>query len=75
MAIEYHLKFGSIKGESAATKHKEEIELLSWSWGASNPTTIVGAGMSAGKVSMSDLSFTKHSGQVEPQAPGAFGHR
>ena len=60
MAIEYHLKFGSIKGESAATKHKEEIELLSWSWGACNPTTIVGAGMSAGKVSMSDLSFTKH---------------
>ena len=59
MAIEYLLKIGNIKGESVATKHKEEIELLSWSWGASNPTTIVGSGMSAGKVSMSDLNFTK----------------
>ena len=67
MAIEYHLKFGSIKGESAASKHKEEIELLSWSWGASNPTTIVGAGMSAGKVSMSDLSFTKHVDKSSPK--------
>jgi len=67
MAIEYHLKFGSIKGESAASKHKDEIELLSWSWGASNPTTIVGAGMSAGKVSMSDLSFTKRVDKSSPK--------
>ena len=67
MAIEYHLKFGSIKGESAATKHKEEIELLSWSWGASNPTTIAGSGMSAGKVSMSDLSFTKRVDKSSPK--------
>ena len=59
MAIEYHLKFGSIKGESAATKHKDEIEVTSWSWGATNPTTIVGSGMSAGKVAMSDINFTK----------------
>jgi type VI secretion system secreted protein Hcp len=67
MAIEYHLKFGNIKGESAASKHKDEIELLSWSWGATNPTTIVGSGMSAGKVSMSDLSFTK---RVDKSSPG-----
>ena len=67
MAIEYHLKFGSIKGESAATKHKEEIELLSWNWGASNPTTIVGSGMSAGKVSMSDLSFSKRVDKSSPK--------
>jgi type VI secretion system secreted protein Hcp len=67
MAIEYHLKFGSIKGESAASKHKDEIELLSWSWGASNPTTIVGAGMSAGKVAMSDLNFTKRVDKSSPK--------
>jgi len=67
MAIEYHLKFGDIKGESAATKHKEEIEVLSWSWGASNPTTIVGTGMSAGKVSLTDLSFTKRVDKSSPK--------
>jgi len=67
MAIEYHLDVKGIKGESAATKHKEQIELLSWSWGASNPTTIVGEGMSAGKVSMSDLSFTKRVDKSSPK--------
>ena len=67
MAIEYHLKFGSIKGESASSKHKDEIELLSWSWGASNPTTIVGQGMSAGKVSMSDLTITKRVDKSSPK--------
>jgi len=67
MAIEYHLDIKGIKGESAATKHKEQIELLSWSWGASNPTTIVGEGMSAGKVSMSDLSFTKRVDKSSPK--------
>jgi type VI secretion system secreted protein Hcp len=67
MAIEYHLKCGTIKGESASTKHMDEIELLSWSWGATNPTTIVGSGMSAGKVSMSDLSFTKHVDKSSPK--------
>jgi type VI secretion system secreted protein Hcp len=70
MAIEYHLKFGSIEGESAATKHKGEIELLSWSWGASNPTTIVGEGMSAGKVALSDLSFTKRVDKSSPKLLG-----
>jgi type VI secretion system secreted protein Hcp len=67
MAIEYHLKFGSIKGESGATAHKEEIEILSWSWGATNPTNISGSGMSAGKVSMSDLSFTKKVDKSSPK--------
>ena len=67
MAIEYFLKFGSIQGESQASKHKNEIELLSWSWGASNPTSVTGSGMSTGKVSMSDLSFTKRVDKASPK--------
>lgn len=59
MAIEYHLKLDGITGESAASKHTGEIEVFSWSWGASNPTTITGTGLSAGKVSLHDLSVTK----------------
>ena len=70
MAIEYHLDIKGIKGESAASKHKEQIEVMSWSWGASNPTTIVGEGMSAGKVSMSDLSFTKRVDKSSPKLLG-----
>ena len=70
MAIEYHLDIKDVKGESQAAKHKEQIELLTWSFGASNPTTIVGAGMSAGKVSMSDLSFTKRVDKSSPKLLG-----
>jgi len=67
MAIEYFLNIKEAPGESASAKHKGEIELLSWSWGASNPTTIVGEGMSAGKVMMSDLSFTKRVDKSSPK--------
>ena len=59
MAIEYFLKLDGIKGESLSAKHKDEIEVHSWSWGASNATSIHGSGLSAGKVSISDLSLAK----------------
>ena len=59
MAIEYFLKFGSLQGESQAAKHKDEIEVKSWSFGASNPTSIVGSGFSTGKVSLSDITISK----------------
>jgi type VI secretion system secreted protein Hcp len=59
MAIEYFLKLDGITGEAAAAKHKGEIEVLSWSWGASNTATLTGTGLSAGKVSFADLSFSK----------------
>jgi len=59
MAIEYSLKLDGIKGENLAAKHKDEIEIHSWSWGASNPTSISGSGLSAGKVSISDLTISK----------------
>ncbi len=67
MAIDYHLKLDGIQGESQHAKHKDEIDILSWSWGASNPVTIVGAGMSAGKVSMSDLTISKRVDKSSPK--------
>lgn len=70
MAIDYHLKIDGIEGESQHAKHKNEIDILSWSWGASNPVTIVGAGMSAGKVSMSDLTITKQVDKASPKIVG-----
>jgi type VI secretion system secreted protein Hcp len=53
------LKLDGIKGENLATKHKDEIELHSWSWGAHNSTSISGTGLSAGKVSIADLNISK----------------
>ncbi|MET1015409.1 MAG: type VI secretion system tube protein Hcp, partial [Leifsonia flava] len=31
------LKLAGITGESVDAEHPDEIEVLSWSWGASNP--------------------------------------
>ncbi len=33
MAVDMFIKIGDIKGESADSAHKEEIDVLSWSWG------------------------------------------
>ena len=36
MASDIFAKIGDIKGESLDDKHKDEIEVLSWSWGVTN---------------------------------------
>ncbi len=61
MAIDMFIKVGDIKGESQDKTHKEEIDVLAWSWGMSQSgTTHVGGGGGSGKVSIQDLSFTKY---------------
>ena len=35
MASDIFAKIGDIKGESLDNKHKDEVEVLSWSWGVS----------------------------------------
>ena len=58
MASDIFAKLGDIKGESLDDKHKDEIEVLSFSWGLTSPGTITGGGGGgAGKVSFQDLSF------------------
>ena len=61
MAVDMFLKMGTIKGESKDATHKEEIDVLAWSWGASQSgTTHSGPGGGAGKVNVQDLSFTHY---------------
>lgn len=62
------LKLEGIPGESADDKHKEEIDILSWSWGASQPGSMAyGGGGGAGKVNMQDFSFSMRNGKASPQ--------
>lgn len=57
MAVDYFLKLDGIQGESEDSKHKNEITILSWSWGASQISSVAGTGGSgAGKASLSDFS-------------------
>lgn len=60
MAVDMFLKIGDVKGESRDAKHKEEIDVLAWSWGMSQSgSTHVGGGGGTGKVTVQDLSITK----------------
>lgn len=57
--VDTFLKIGDIKGESLDSKHKDEVETLSWSWGLSNTGSGPGGGGGgAGKASFHDLTFT-----------------
>ena len=64
---DYYLKLPPIEGESG-DKHKGEIEILSWSWGASQASSAhSGGGMGAGKATLQDVSVTPRpaEGKVE----------
>jgi type VI secretion system secreted protein Hcp len=67
MAADIFAKLGDIKGESLDDKHKDEIEVLSWSWGVSNPVSAaIGSGAGAGKANFHDLSFTHKIDKASP---------
>jgi type VI secretion system secreted protein Hcp len=66
-AVDYFIKFDGIKGESTDAKHKDEIDIESWSWGATRegtPRSRGGAG--AGKVSMQDFHFVMNLNKASP---------
>jgi type VI secretion system secreted protein Hcp len=67
MAVDMFLSLDGIKGESADKKHKEEIDLLAWSWGLSNTGTFhTGTGGGAGKANFQDISITKYVDKSTP---------
>jgi len=67
------LKLDGIEGESTDHKHKGEIQLESFSWGAQNAGNIGGGtGGGEGKVSFQDFSFTAKVGTQSPHLFGAL---
>lgn len=67
MAVDIFIKIGDIKGESQDKTHKDEIEVLNWSWGMSQSGNMhTGTGGGAGKVSIQDLSLTKYVDKATP---------
>jgi type VI secretion system secreted protein Hcp len=67
MASDIFAKLGDIKGESLDDKHKDEIEVLSISWGVSNSGSMAhGSGGGEGKASFSDLSFMHNVDKASP---------
>lgn len=67
MAVDVFLKLGDIAGESKDSKHAGEIDVLSWSWGVSQPGSMsTGGGGGAGKANFSDLSFMHQLDKASP---------
>lgn len=51
-------KHGDINGEALDQKHKNEIEVLSWSWGMQGKPSL-GGGSASGKATMRELRIVK----------------
>jgi type VI secretion system secreted protein Hcp len=64
--VDYFLKIEGIQGESRDAKHKDQIELESFSWGETQSGS-VGPGGGAGKVQMQDLHFVKRLDKASPK--------
>jgi type VI secretion system secreted protein Hcp len=60
MAVDMFLAIKDVKGEAHDKAHKEEIDVLAWSWGVSQSGTMhVGGGGGGGKADFQDISVTK----------------
>lgn len=67
-AVDYFLKIDGIPGESQDHKHKDEIQLESFSWGASQGGGFsYGGGGGAGKVQMQDFHFVMKINKATPK--------
>lgn len=67
MALSIFARIGTIKGESQDARHKDEIDVLTWSWGVSqsgNPGQ--GGGAGSGKATFHDFVFTHHIDKASP---------
>lgn len=69
-AVDYFLKIDGIQGESEDDKHKNEIQLESWSFGETQAGSFAtGGGGGAAKVQMQDFHFVK---KVDKSGPKLF---
>jgi len=66
--VDYFLKVKGIDGESQDSKHKSEIQLESWSFGATQGGTMgYGGGGGAGKVQLQDFHFVMKANKASPK--------
>jgi len=68
MAGDIFLKIESIKGEAQDDEHKEEIDILSWSWGASQSCSAVNsADIKSHRCNIENVSLTKRFDKSSPK--------
>jgi type VI secretion system secreted protein Hcp len=65
--VDYFLKLDGIKGESADPKHKDEIDIESFSWGVTQTGAhATGGGGGAGRASFQDFHFVMRLNLASP---------
>ena len=65
--VDYFLDIDQVPGESTAKSHVNEIEVESWSWGATQLGNTGGGGAGgAGKVSIQDFNFVARTSKASP---------
>ncbi|MFN8475077.1 MAG: type VI secretion system tube protein Hcp [Anaerolineae bacterium] len=69
MAVDMFLKLTGIDGESQDAKHKDEIEVLSYSFGVTNPGTMQrgGSGGGSSKSNVQDFTISKNLDKASPK--------
>lgn len=68
MAVDYFLKLDGIPGESTDAKHKDEIDVLAFSWGVSQSgSSGPGGGGGAGKAVFDDLLVVARTSKASPK--------
>jgi type VI secretion system secreted protein Hcp len=68
MAGDMFLKIDGIPGESTDVNHKDEIDILSYTWGESQPATgSASGGAAAARVAMQDFHFAMRVNKASPK--------
>jgi len=72
MPVDILLKIDGIDGESKRYGHKNEIDVLTWSWGMTQSGSMhTSDGRGSGKVSVQDVSLTKYVDKASTKLIGA----
>ena|SRR5581483_150489 len=67
MAFDAFLKIDGVNGESKDSVHQNEIDVMSYTWGGSQPTgSTYGGGGGVGKFNAQDLTITKRMDIASP---------
>jgi len=69
MGLDAHLNLqkGGIEGESKNKGFEKQVQLLSWSWGASNSgSSTIGGGLGSAKANFQDFHFTMQMSKASP---------
>jgi len=66
MAFDAFLKLDGVPGESVDAKHKGEIEVLSFSWGATQPGVASGASSRNAKAQIDTITIIKRVDKASP---------